>query len=204
MLNDVLIEARRITKRYGRRVALRELDFAVPRGRVIGIVGENGSGKSTLLQILAGLLPPTSGSVERKCVTGYCPQELLVFDSLTVIENLSYFARACGLKAHDFERRVAALLEVLQLAKHRDQVVAELSGGSKQKLNLIIALLNEPDLLLLDEPCSGLDWETYLSFWRFAHQARGDGKSVVIVSHLVHEKSYFDDIFSLRDGAISR
>ena len=82
--------------------------------------------------------------------------------------------------------------------------MGQLSGGSKQKLNLVVSLLDDPAVLLLDEPCSGLDWEAYLSFWALADQARDAGKSVVIVSHLLHERGNFDAVLILRDGTISQ
>ena len=197
------IRARGITKRYGRRAVLRDVDVTIEAGRIIGIVGENGSGKSTLLQILAGFLPATSGVVERFGAVGYCPQDSLVFEALTVTENLRYFAGASGLTGPAFDQRTESLLEALSLADSRHRLVAELSGGSKQKVNLIVALLGNPAVLLLDEPCSGLDWETHLSFWLLANRARDAGKSVVIVSHLIHERSNFDALLTLRGGTIS-
>ena len=203
-MNAELIAARRISKRFGRTPVLRDVDVSVHGGQVLGIVGENGSGKSTLLQILAGIIPPTSGSVEWRGTIGYCPQDLLVFDALTVAENLRYFGAAAGLAGVPFEKRADELLATLSLSNHRDRVVGELSGGSKQKLNLVVALLEDPDVLLLDEPCAGLDWDTYLSFWVMANQARDAGKSVVIVSHLLHERANFDALYVLRNGAISQ
>ena len=199
-----LIQARRITKRYGRTTVLSEVDVSISAGQVVGIVGENGSGKSTLLQILAGIMSPSSGSVERRCSIGYCPQDALVFDALTVTENLRYFAAAAGLKGSMFEERAEELLAALALKDYRHRMVAQLSGGSKQKLNLVVALLEDPAVLLLDEPCSGLDWDTYLSFWELAKRVRDAGKTVVIVSHLIHERSHFDVLLTLRNGAISQ
>lgn len=203
MRAETAIETRQITKRFGRRLVLCGVDFALQRGTIAGIMGENGSGKSTLLQIMAGLLRPSSGSVECHCTLGYCPEETQVFETLTVTENLTYFSRAYGISDSVLEKRTSALLDRFRLTKYKDRAGAELSGGSKQKLNLIIALLDEPDLLLLDEPCSGLDWETYLIFWDFAEQMRREGKSIVIVSHVVFEQSHFDDLITLRDGAVS-
>ena len=199
-----LIQGRRITKRYGHATVLSNVDVSISAGQVVGIVGENGSGKSTLLQILAGIMSPTSGSVERRGSIGYCPQDTLVFDALTVTENLRYFGAAAGLTGPLFEKRAEDLLRTLALTDHRHRVVAQLSGGSKQKLNLVVALLEDPAVLLLDEPCSGLDWDTYLSFWALANQARDAGKSVVIVSHLIHERANFDALFRLRNGVISQ
>jgi ABC-2 type transport system ATP-binding protein len=199
-----LIDGRHITKRYGHTTVLSDVDISISGGQVVGIVGENGSGKSTLLQILAGLISPTSGSVERRATVGYCPQDPLVFEALTVTENLRYFAAATGLGGPSFEERVEDLLTTLALIAHRDRVVAQLSGGSKQKLNLVVALLEDPPVLLLDEPCSGLDWDAYLSFWALANRARDAGKSVVIVSHLIHERANFDTLLRLRNGTISQ
>jgi len=199
-----LIQGRRITKRYGRTSVLRDVDVSIRGGQVVGIVGENGSGKSTLLQILAGIIPPTSGSVERRGSIGYCPQDIQVFDALTVAQNLRYFGAAAGLTRSVIEKRAEGLLTTLTLSDHRDRVVGELSGGSKQKLNLVVALLEDPAVLLLDEPCSGLDWDTYLRFWVLANQARDAGKSVVIVSHLFHERANFDTLFRLHNGGISQ
>ncbi len=200
---ESMVCARGLTKRYGSRPVLRGVEFSIGRGQIAGITGENGSGKSTLLQILAGWTRPSSGVVERRCSIGYCPQEAMVFDTLTVTENLRYFAEAIGIPVPLFRKRTAELLDILQFAKDEDRSASELSGGSRQKLNLVIALLNDPELLLLDEPCSGLDWSTYLNFWAFAKAARSTGKSVVIVSHLIHEQSYFDALFTMREGVLS-
>jgi ABC-type multidrug transport system ATPase subunit len=202
MNTGALIEGRRITKRYGHTNVLSGVDVCISAGQVVGIVGENGSGKSTLLQILAGIMPPTSGFVERRGSVGYCPQDTLVFEALTVTENLRYFAAAAGLCGSLLEERAEGLLATLALTRQRHDIVSRLSGGSKQKLNLVVALLNNPAVLLLDEPCSGLDWDTYLSFWALANRARDVGKSIVIVSHLIHERANFDALLTLRNGAI--
>jgi ABC-type multidrug transport system ATPase subunit len=199
-----LIQCRSITKRFGRTNVLSDVDVSIGGGQVVGIVGENGSGKSTLLQILAGIMPPTNGSVEHHGSIGYCPQDALVFEALTVTENLRYFGAAVGVTGSLFEKRAESLLTTLGLSQYRSRLVGQLSGGSKQKLNLVVALLDDPAVLLLDEPCSGLDWEAYLSFWALADQARDAGKSVVIVSHLLHERGNFDAVLMLRNGAISR
>jgi ABC-2 type transport system ATP-binding protein len=200
---ETMLSARGLTKHYGKRPVLRGVDFTISPAQIVGVTGENGSGKSTLLQILTGWTELSSGTVERRCTIGYCPQEAMVFDTLTVNENLRYFAEAIRLPQAVFRERTTALLDMLQLEKFENHSTAELSGGSRQKLNLIIALLNDPQLLLLDEPCSGLDWSTYLSFWDFAKSARNSGKSVVIVSHLIHEQSYFDALFTMREGVLS-
>jgi ABC-2 type transport system ATP-binding protein len=202
-MNEAVVSAQGLTKSYGSRAVLRGVEFAIGRGQIAGITGENGSGKTTLLQILAGWIAASGGVVERRGTIGYCPQEAMVFDTLTVAENLRYFAEAIRIPAPLFRKRTAELLSVLQLGKDEDRATAELSGGSRQKLNLVIALLNDPDVLLLDEPCSGLDWSTYLNFWEFAKAARSAGKSIVIVSHLIHERNFFDALFTMKEGTLA-
>src|SRR6185503_19732467 len=110
-----LIDARHITKRYGGATVLDDVDISINKGQIIGVVGENGSGKSTLLQILGGILSPTSGSVERRASIGYCPQDTLVFETLTVTENLRYFGAAAGLSGPLLEERAEGLLATLAL-----------------------------------------------------------------------------------------
>jgi ABC-2 type transport system ATP-binding protein len=198
-----VLSAHGLKKKYGSRQVLRGVEFSIGAGQIVGITGENGSGKSTLLQILAGWIAPTHGTVTRRTSLGYCPQDTTVFDTLTVSENLRYFAQAIRLPEPAFRQRTAHLLGLLQLNKFEHHPAAELSGGSRQKLNLIVALLDDPELLLLDEPCSGLDWSTYLHFWEFANATRAAGKSIVIVSHLIHEQSYFDALYTMREGVLS-
>jgi ABC-2 type transport system ATP-binding protein len=118
--------------------------------------------------------------------------------------NLRYFGAGAGLCGSILEERAEVLLATLALTDQRHHIVSRLSGGSKQKLNLVVALLDDPAVLLLDEPCSGLDWDTYLSFWALANRARDAGKSIVIVSHLLHERANFDALFTLRNGVLSQ
>ncbi len=167
---------------------------------MIGIVGENGAGKSTLLRILAGLLPPDRGRVDLRGRVGYCPQEPEVHFGLSVEQNLEWFQAAYHLR--DL-RRANALMDVLALRRHRRVLVSELSGGSRQKLNLVLALMHDPDVLLLDEPYQGFDWETYLRFWDVADESRRAGRVIVIISHLVFERQRFDTVLRLREGVLA-
>ena len=144
---------------------LQGASLMVCSGELVGLVGENGSGKSTLMQIVVGLLGRDGGEVERLGRLGYCPQTPMLWDKLTVDEHFALFARAYGLDDEACERAVADLLAELQFERYRRYRVEELSGGTRQKLNLALALMHEPQLLLLDEPYSGFDWETYLRFW---------------------------------------
>ena len=179
---------------------LKDADLEVGAGELVGLVGENGSGKSTLMQIVVGLLKRDGGEVERPERLGYCPQVPMVWDKLTVGEHFQLFGRAYGLGEEHADRATDALLEELQFGRYRDFRVEELSGGTRQKLNLGLALMHEPELLLLDEPYAGFDWETYVKFWEMSERRRDAGMGILIVSHLLAERDRLDRIYSLVEG----
>jgi ABC-type multidrug transport system ATPase subunit len=172
----------------------------VCQGELVGLVGENGSGKSTLMQVVVGLLASDAGSVWQEGRLGYCPQQPMVWEKLTVEEHFELFARAYGLSNTARERAVDGVLEELQFARYRRHRVEELSGGTRQKLNLALALMHEPRVLLLDEPYSGFDWETYLRFWEMSERRRDQGMGILIVSHLLAERERLDRVYELRNG----
>ncbi len=169
-------------------------------GELVGLVGENGSGKSTLMQIVVGLLGRDGGEVKRLGRLGYCPQVPMLWDKLTVDEHFALFARAYGLADEARNRGVSELLAELGFERFRHYRVEELFGGTRQKLNLALALMHEPQLLLLDEPYSGFDWETYLRFWEMAERRRADGMGILIVSHFLTERDRLDRVYELKEG----
>ncbi len=197
-----------LTKGFGsgppwhrRRVEiLRGASLEVGPGELVGLVGENGSGKSTLMQIVVGLLGRDGGSVTVNGRLGYCPQQPLLWEKLTVAEHFELFARAYALDDAHAESSREALAQELGFARYLGYRVDELSGGTRQKLNLSLALLHEPQSLLLDEPYAGFDWETYLRFWQMAEQRRADGMGILVVSHLLAERDRLTRIYELRDG----
>lgn len=206
--SDAVLSVRGVRKSFHRGVwplrrtieVLKGTSLEVCAGELVGLVGENGSGKSTLMQIVVGLLGGDAGEVERPPRLGYCPQVPMLWDKLTVDEHFELFARAYGLEAEASDRAVAGLLEELRFAAYRDYRVEQLSGGTRQKLNLALALMHEPDLLLLDEPYSGFDWETYLRFWEMSERRRDAGMGILVVSHLLSERQRLDRVYALRDG----
>jgi ABC-2 type transport system ATP-binding protein len=179
---------------------LKGADLEVQAGELVGLVGENGSGKSTLMQIVVGLLKRDGGEVKRPEKLGYCPQIPMVWDKLTVGEHFELFAEAYGMNEADANHAESELLEELQFDRYRDFRVEELSGGTRQKLNLALALMHDPKLLLLDEPYSGFDWETYLHFWEMSARRRDAGMGILIVSHFLAERERLDRVYSLVDG----
>jgi len=171
-------------------------------GEIVGIVGANGSGKSTLLQILVGALAPDSGTVERSGTVGWCPQETLLYDRLTVAETFELFGEAYDMAPERVDERRAELADQLDFERFLDYRVDHLSGGNRQKVNLAVALLHDPDVLLLDEPYTGFDWETYLAFWDLTESLVESGTAIAIISHLISERERFDRILELKDGRL--
>jgi ABC-type multidrug transport system ATPase subunit len=191
-----------VHKRYGRRRVLRGASFEACAGQVVAILGENGSGKSTLLRILARTEKLDAGRVECRAPLGYCPQDSVLYPYLTIDEHLELFARAYGLENAVARARAGALVERFGLGRHRRDVVDHLSGGTRQKLNLALAVLHRPAVVLLDEPYSGLDIESYRGFVAWVDDARREGTCVVLVTHLVFERDRFDTIYAVRDGRL--
>jgi ABC-2 type transport system ATP-binding protein len=189
-----------VRKAFGRRQVLDRVDFTLERGELAGIVGENGAGKTTLLRILAGELKPDHGWVIPRGRLGYCPQRTVLNDSLTVAQHLRYFQRAYQL---DDLHRAHELVERLNFTQYRASRVKALSGGTRQKLNLVIALMHDPAVVLLDEPYQGFDWETYLHFWELAGELRDTGRSLLVISHLSHDIDRLDTGYRLANGVVT-
>jgi len=189
--------------RRERRV-LRGVSLALCPGEVVGLVGENGAGKSTLMKILVGELPPDAGLVTRNGLLGYCPQQPVVYERLTCDEHFELFGHAYGMTPARQRRSASGLYEALGFERYAATRAAQLSGGTLAKLNLGLALLADPAVLLLDEPYAGFDFDTYLKFWDLVAARREAGRSVLIISHFVTDAERFDRIITLRDGTAVR
>jgi ABC-2 type transport system ATP-binding protein len=196
MTADVTLEASAIVKRFKKRLVLDGADMVLSRGEVIGLVGENGAGKTSLLRICAGLLDPDGGSVHRRGRVGYCPQHPALFELLTASEHLALFGRAMGLGRTAALREGGAILGEFGFREHHTLAKA-LSGGSRQKLNLSLALLGNPDVLLLDEPYQGFDHGTYIDFWDHVDRWRERGTAVAVVTHMLTELWRVDRVVEL-------
>ena len=193
-----------ICKSYRGRQVLRGLDLAAAPGKLVAILGENGSGKSTLLRILAGRERMDRGEIVRPSSYGYCPQQAVLYPHLTVDEHFRLFGCAYGLTGKLVEERAQELSERFAFDRDRRRPALELSGGTQQKLNLALALLHEPRLLLLDEPYAGLDIESYQRLMRWSEEVRSRGVCVVLVTHLLfeRERERFDAVHQLRAGVL--
>jgi len=196
------IAAGDVSKRYGRREALRGVSFDAGAGEVVAVIGPNGAGKTTLLSILAGLQEPTSGTVSRAPrEVGWVPQSPAVYAKLSVAENLRLFARLE--KVADPEAAVTAMLEQTSLAERAGDELGTLSGGNRQRVNIAVGLLADPPVLLLDEPSSSLDPRQRERLWEFIGALATRGTAVVFSTHNVGEaERYADRVLVLADGEV--
>lgn len=169
-------------------------------GEVVGLVGENGSGKSTLMKILVGALDRDAGTVSPTGLIGFCPQDPVLYERLTCDEHFELFGRAYGMTEPDMQASREGIYQTLGFAEWHAARVEELSGGTRAKLNLGIALLPDPDLLLLDEPYAGFDWDTYQRFWELTAERRDAGRALLIISHFITDVERFDRIYDLVEG----
>ena len=193
------LRTRGLVKRYGRTLAVAGVDLEIAPGEIFGLVGPNGAGKTTTIRMLATLLPPSAGEAEIcgydiarqpdsvRRVIGYMPDTFGVYDDMRVWEYLDFFAAAYGLRPAARRRRVADLLELVDLSHKRDIDVVGLSRGMQQRLGLARTLVHDPRLLVLDEPASGLDPRARIDLREILLELARQGKTILISSHILSE-----------------
>jgi ABC-type multidrug transport system ATPase subunit len=195
--DEPALEARGICQSYGHRVVLDDVSLTVCPGESIAVIGENGAGKSTLLRICAGLMRPDRGEVRVSGRLGYCPQQPGLFDLLSADEHLGLLAPALGLSRRDAVREGRRLLAEFAFPVAERTQTRNLSGGARQKVNLALALLGGPTVLLLDEPYQGFDHGAYVSFWEHVARWCAEGFGVVVVTHLLADRALVDRVVEL-------
>jgi ABC-2 type transport system ATP-binding protein len=194
------VQARELVKRFGDREALKGVSFGAEAGELVAVIGPNGAGKTTLLSILAGIQAADEGQVEiGEGAVGWVPQQAALYRRLTVEENLMLFAR---LEKHeDPQASVGEMLELTGLGERRGEIVARLSGGNQQRINIAIGLLSRPSVLLLDEPSVGLDPRQRARLWEFVSGLAVRGTTVIFSTHDIQEaERYGDRMLVLADG----
>lgn len=197
MSDDLAIDVRGMTKRFGNRTVVDHIDLQVRRGEIYGFLGPNGSGKTTFIRMLCGLLRADDGSgtclgrdviAESEAIkrrVGYMTQKFSFYEDLSVRENLDFVARMYAVR--DRRRAVNAMIERHGFAGQEWKLAGQLSGGWKQRLALAACLIHRPDLLLLDEPTAGVDPKARREFWEEIHELAGHGLTVLITTHYMDE-----------------
>ncbi len=206
------VELRGLTKRFGDLVAVDALDLSIEKGEVYGLLGPNGAGKTTVIRILVGLSSASAGEARvldrpagdkaLAAVVGYMPQELALYETLTVDENLDLYAELFEMPKDHVTARKTEVLDFVALEERRGSIVHTLSGGMRHRVSLAVALLHEPELLLLDEPTVGVDPELRASFWDNFGRLKNAGKTVVITTHYMDEARHCDRIGLMHRGRL--
>ncbi len=196
---EAVLETRDLTKRYGDFVAVDRLNLSVQGGEVFGLLGPNGAGKTTTILMTLGLTEPTSGSVRVlgfdpvreplsvKARVGYLPDQVGFYDGLTARENLAYIAKLNGLKRNEATKRIDEALAQVGLRDVADKRVATFSRGMRQRLGVADVLIKQPQVIIMDEPTLGLDPEAAHEFLELIGRLKGEGITILLSSHLLHQ-----------------
>lgn len=201
----LMVTARALTRRFDKTQALRGVDLDISRGEMFALIGPDGAGKTTFFRIVAGLLTPTSGTCARAAqgTFGMVPQRFGLYQDLSVDENLALRARLYDVPKQVAQERATTLLDLVGMGQFRARLAGALSGGMKQKLALAAALLTQPDLLLLDEPTTGVDPLSRREFWKLLHQLHHDGLTIVVSTPYMDEAEYASRIGFLSHGRLT-
>ena len=208
-MSDIIMDAQELTKNFGDLTAVNNLNLKINRGEVFGFLGPNGAGKTTAINMMVGLLRPTSGRVlidgkkvedVEKGTVGICPQELVLWNFLTCKESLELIGNMYEVPDAELKRRVKQLLNDLFLTEKANIVVDKLSGGMKRRMNLAMALVHEPEIVVLDEPSEGLDPQSRRVLWNYIRRLRDkEGKTVILTTHLMDEADRLSDRIAIID-----
>jgi ABC-2 type transport system ATP-binding protein len=200
-----MITAQNLTRRFGTKTALDDVTLRVESGELFGLIGPDGAGKTTFFRIVAGVLKATSGTVqvEQNATFGFVPQRFAMYEDLSVDENLQLRAKLYDVPNQLAAERSADLLQRVGMDRFRKRLAGALSGGMKQKLALVAALLTQPQLLLLDEPTTGVDPVSRREFWALLNQLHHDGLTIVVSTPYMDEAEYATRIAFLDRGRIS-
>ncbi|AFY40264.1 Fe(3+)-transporting ATPase [[Leptolyngbya] sp. PCC 7376] len=191
-----MLEINNLQKTYGKRQVLKGLTLHIQAGEIYGLLGPNGAGKTTTINILCNLLKGDRGEIRiagqsvseaTKKIIGVAPQENLLYKTLSCAENLRFFAKIYGIRGKNCDKRIDYCLDAVGLGDRRNSPVESLSGGMQRRMNVAVALVHNPQLLILDEPTTGLDIETRYDIWALIQQLRADGMTILLTTHLLDE-----------------
>jgi len=196
MVEDIL-GVDNIVKRYGNLTVLDKVSFKVYKGEIFGLLGPNGAGKTTLFRILSGISNPDDGKVtvfrkdprnpKIRELIGYCPQDSVAYENLTGIENLLFYLGLYNISGREAKETAYKILEIVRLYEYKDKKVKKYSGGMKKRLNLAIALVGNPSLLILDEPTTGMDPNIRREVWNIIKNIKKEGRTILLATHYMEE-----------------
>ncbi|MGL5823645.1 MAG: ABC transporter ATP-binding protein [Nocardioides sp.] len=212
--NELMVKARGLRKSFGEVEAVRGIDVDVRRAEAFGFLGPNGAGKSSTMRMIAAVSPPTSGELEIfgrdpikhgagiRARLGVCPQQDTLDTELNVIDNLYIYGRYFGIPRAEVQEKAAELLEFVQLTEKAKSRLEELSGGMKRRLTIARSLMNSPDLLLLDEPTTGLDPQARHVLWDRLYRLKQQGVTLVLTTHYMDEAEQLCDRLVVMDNGL--
>ncbi|MDA8361652.1 MAG: ABC transporter ATP-binding protein [Gammaproteobacteria bacterium] len=212
--SEFAVHTEGLTRSFGSTLAVRQADMAIARGEIFGLVGPDGAGKTTIMRMLAGILPPDTGtiSVDGVDVIGdaegakrhlsYMPQRFGLYEDLTVTENIFFYGELFGITRQKRLARSRELLTAAGLTPFQDRLAGQLSGGMKQKLGLVCALIHTPRILLLDEPTTGVDPVSRRDFWAILYNLRESGVTILLSTAYMDEAERCSRLALLHAGEI--
>ena len=208
--SSLAIRTVKLEKKYGETEAVRGIDLNIERGEIFGLIGPDGAGKTTTFQILAGIMGASSGKVEvfgrpareMRSQTGYLTQTFSLYPDLTVAENIRYIGDLRHVPPKDIEARSLHYLKMFDMDRFQDRLAGRLSGGMKQKLALICALVPQPRVLLLDEPTTGVDPVSRREFWDVLAHLSADGLTVVVATPYLDEAERCHRVALMHEGVL--
>jgi ABC-2 type transport system ATP-binding protein len=214
-MENILVTTTNLTKKYNEFTAVNNLSISIRKGEIVGFLGPNGAGKTTTISMLSTVLKPTSGEIiisghnivkepqEARKRIGVCPQELVFYDYLTAKENVEFFAYMHNLTNKKVNGKLEELFNDLGLTEKINARSSTLSGGQKRRLNVLMALIMDPELVFLDEPTAGLDPQASRLTWNFIREVRNKGKTVLVTTHNMREaEELCDRIYIIDNGEI--
>ncbi|WP_019154062.1 ABC transporter ATP-binding protein [Robertmurraya massiliosenegalensis] len=210
--NDVIVSVQHVSKAFGKQEVLNDISLDIYKGEIFGLLGPSGAGKTTLVKMLTGLDVSNSGEnflfqekmpslklIERM---GYMAQSDALYGELTAKENLEFFGALFGLKGKPLQHRIGKVMDVVELSEHLHKTVHHYSGGMKRRLSLAIALLHEPELLILDEPTVGIDPVLRKSIWDAFYDLNEKGTTIIVTTHVMGEAEKCHRLAMIRSGGV--
>jgi len=206
-----VLEVSQLTKRFRDFEAVKNVSFSVQKGESFGLLGPNGAGKTTTIQMISGLFPPSSGTIDiagidmvrqpkqGQALLGIVPQEIALYQTMSARENLTFWGRMYGLRGNHLQKRINEVLEIIGLTDRAREKVETFSGGMKRRVNIGAAILHKPELLIMDEPTVGIDPQSHSHILETVKQLNAEGMTVIYTSHYMEEVEYLCEKIGIMD-----